>query len=42
MLDVYEHSKKVLEAAGFVESKLEQGLYYLHGPSGLRPSCTHT
>ena len=31
----YEHSKKVLEAAGFAESRLEQGLYYLHGPSGL-------
>ena len=31
----YEHSKKVHEAAGFVESRLEQGLYYLHGPSEL-------
>ena len=31
----YEHSQIVLEAAGFVESRLEQGLYYLHGPSGL-------
>ena len=37
----YEHSKKVLEAAGFVESKLEQGLYYLHGPSGLE-ALVHT
>ena len=26
-----EHSKKVLEAAGFVESRPEQGLYYLPG-----------
>ena len=32
----YEHRKKVLEAAGFVESWLEQGLYFLHGPSGCR------
>ena len=31
----YEHSKKVLEAAGFVESWLEQGLWYLHGLAGL-------
>ena len=31
----YEHSKKVLEAAGFMESRPEQGLHYLHGPSGL-------
>ena len=30
----YEHSKKV-EAAGFAESRLEQGLQYLHEPSGL-------
>ena len=37
----YEHSKKVLEAAGFVESRLEQGLYYLHGPSGLE-ALVHT
>ena len=37
----YEHSKKVLEAAGFVESRLEQGLYYLHGPSGLE-AVVHT
>ena len=29
------HSKEVLETAGFVESRLEQGLYYLHGPTGL-------
>ena len=25
----------MLEAAGFVESRLEQGLYFLHGPDGL-------
>ena len=31
----FEHSKKVLETAGFMESRLEQGLCYLHGPSGL-------
>ena len=37
----YEHSKKVLEAAGFVESRLEQGLYYLDGPSGLE-ALVHT
>ena len=37
----YEHSKKVLEAARFVESRLEQGLYYLHGPSGLE-ALVHT
>ena len=37
----YEHSKKVLEGAGFVESKQEQGLYYLHGPSGLE-TVAHT
>ena len=37
----YEHSKQMLEAAGFVESKLEQGLYYLHGPSGLE-ALVHT
>ena len=37
----YEHSKKVLEAAGFAESRLEQGLYYLHGPSGLE-ALVHT
>ena len=30
----YEHSKKVLEAARFVESRLEQCLFYLHGPDG--------
>ena len=30
----YEHSKKVLEPAGFVESKLQQGLYDLPRPSG--------
>ena len=36
----YEHSKKVLEAAGFVQSRLEQDLYYLHGPSGLE-DCAH-
>ena len=29
------------EAAGFVESRLEQGLYYLHGPSGLE-AVAHT
>ena len=27
----YEHSKKVLEAAGFVESRPEQGLHFLPG-----------
>ena len=37
----YEHSKKVLEAAGFAESRLEQCLYYLHGPSGLE-TLVHT
>ena len=37
----YEHSKKVLEAACFVESRLEQGLYYLQGPSGLE-ALVHT
>ena len=37
----HEHSKKVLEAAGFVESSLEQDLYYLHGPSGLE-AVVHT
>ena len=37
----YERSKKVLEAGGFVESRLEQGLYYLHGPSGLE-AVLHT
>ena len=37
----YEHSKKVLVAAGFAESRLEQGLYYLHGPSGLE-ALVHT
>ena len=31
----------MLEAAGFVESKLVQGLYYLHGPSGLE-ALVHT
>ena len=34
-------SKCLLEAAGFVESKLDQGLYYLHGPSGLE-ALVHT
>ena len=37
----YEYSKKVLEAAGFVESRLEQGLYHLHGPDGLE-AMAHT
>ena len=37
----YEHCKKVLGAAGFVESRLEQGLYYLHRPSGLE-ALVHT
>ena len=37
----HEHSKKVLEAAGFVESNLEQDLYYLHGPSQLQ-AVVHT
>ena len=43
MLDVRGTStaKKVLEAAGFVESRLERGLYYLHGPSGLE-ALVHT
>ena len=36
-----EHSKKVLEAAGFVKSRLEQGLYYLYGSSGLE-AFVHT
>ena len=31
----YEHSKKVLENAGLVASRLVQGFCYLHGPSGL-------
>ena len=30
----HEQNKSVLEAAGFVESKLDQGLYYVHGPDG--------
>ena len=34
-------ARKVLEAAGFVESGPEQGLYYLHGPSGLE-ALVHT
>ena len=37
----YEHSKNVLEAGGFVKSRPEQGLYYLHGPSGLE-AVAHT
>ena len=37
----YEHSKKVLEAAGFVESRLEQGPHYSHGLSGLE-TVAHT
>ena len=37
----YEYSKKVLGAAGFAESRLEQGLCYLHGPSGLE-ALVHT
>ena len=37
----YEHSKKVLETAGFMESRLEQGFCYLHGPSGLE-AVAHT
>ena len=37
----YEHSKNVLGAAGFVQSRLEQGLSYLHGPSGLE-AVAHT
>ena len=37
----YEHSKKVLEAAGFVESRLEQGPCYLHGPDKLE-AVAHT
>ena len=32
----YEHKE-----AGFAESRLEQGLYYLHGPSGLE-ALVHT
>ena len=31
----------MLEAAGFVESRLEQGFYYMHGPSGLE-ALAHT
>ena len=31
----------MLEAAGFVESRLEQGLRYLHGPSGIE-AVVHT
>ena len=31
----------MLEAAGFVESRLEQGLFYLPGPSGLE-AVVHT
>ena len=31
----YDHSEKVLEAAGFVESRVEQGLHNRHGPDGL-------
>ena len=39
----YEHSKKVLEAAGFVESRLEQGsLLPAWTIWTLRLSCTHT
>ena len=37
----YEHSKKVLEAAGFVESRLEQSLHHLHGFDGLE-AIAHT
>ena len=37
----YVHCKKVLEAAGFVESRLEQGFYYLPGPDGLE-AVAHT
>ena len=38
----HEHNKQVLKAAGFVESRVEQGLYYLHGPDGLDAvACTH-
>ena len=37
----YEHSKKVLEAAGFVMARVEHGLYCLHGPSGLE-AVVHT
>ena len=37
----YEHSKKVLEAACFVESRQEQGFYNLHGPSQLE-ALVHT
>ena len=35
-------TKSVLEAAGFVGSRLEQGFYYLPGPDGLEVSRTHT
>ena len=31
----YDHSEKVLEAAGFVESRVEQGLHNQLGPDGL-------
>ena len=34
--------KKVLEAAGFVESRLEQGFHDLHGPMDLKISRTRT
>ena len=37
----HEHIKKVLEVAGSPESRLEQGLHYLHGPSGLE-AVAHT
>ena len=36
----YEHFKKVLETAGFVESRLEQDLYCLHGRDKLE-NVTH-
>ena len=35
-----EHSKKVLEAAGLAESRLEQSLYCLHDHLDQRLSCT--
>ena len=36
-----EHSKKVLEAAGLVESRPKQSLYFQHGPTGLE-AVAHT
>ena len=41
LLLVRSTGREVLDVRGFVESRLEQGLYYLHGPSGLE-AVVHT